>query len=175
MISRYFSFGCGQMGDRTGLLFNSGLDDFSFPGRNNYFDLPPAVANRVAPGKQAISSMAPIIVTDRRQGGGVRVVAGAAGGTQIPTVLVSLLVRLLWWQQSVKEAVDAPRFHHQLHPMVLEYEFGWTEQLVAEMRRLGHRMQRYGVRSSIVAALTRNSSGIFGVADYRKRGEVVGF
>lgn len=118
--------------------------------------------------------MAPVIVTDRRSGA-VRLVAGAAGGPKIPTALAAVLMRVLFWRQSLKEAVDAPRVHHQLLPMRLEYEYGVTEQLVAELRRLGHRVYRYGERGSIVTALYRNESGVFGVADYRKRGDVVGF
>lgn len=118
--------------------------------------------------------MAPIIITDPRTGN-VRLVAGATGGTKIPTALVGVVLRMLCLNQSLKQAVDAPRLHHQLIPNELEYEYGHTEQLVAEVRRMGHRMRRYGERGSIVTALQRNASGVFGVADYRKRGEVVGF
>lgn len=79
-----YSFGCGQAGSRTGIIFNSGLDDFSHPtGKNNYFGLPPSSANYWAPNKQAVSSMAPIILTDHR--GQVKIVIGASGGTKIIT------------------------------------------------------------------------------------------
>lgn len=120
-----------------------------------------------------MSSMAPLILTDA-QTGEVTLVAGATGGTKIPTALAQVVLRVLRWGQTLKQAVDAPRIHHQLVPMRLEYEFGVTEQMVAELRRMGVRVRRYGERGSIVTALMRNASGVFGVADYRKRGEVVG-
>lgn len=85
------------------------------------------------------------------------------------------MIRLLWFREDVKQAVDGARFHHQLHPNDLEYEYGTTQASVDELERLGHRTRRYAERGSIVSALTRNLSGIFGVADYRKRGEVIGF
>lgn len=34
------------------------------------------------------------------------------------------LVRTLWLGDNVKQAIDSPRIHHQLLPMVLEYEYG---------------------------------------------------
>lgn len=37
------------------------------------------------------------------------------------------MARSLWFEQNIKEAVDAPRIHHQLQPMILEYEYGNTQ------------------------------------------------
>lgn len=136
--------------------------------------------------------MAPIILTDHR--GQVKFVIGASGGSKIitatalvikkkhsfPAILLhnfcaQTLIRLLWFHDDVKQAVDGARYHHQLYPSHFEYEYGMTQSSIDELQRLGHRTRRYAERGSIVTALTRNLSGIFGVADFRKRGDVVGF
>lgn len=36
-------------------------------------------------------------------------------------------MRKLWFEQTIKEAVDEARIHHQIFPMTVQYEFGITE------------------------------------------------
>lgn len=33
-------------------------------------------------------------------------------------------MRSLWFEQNIKEAIDAPRIHHQIYPMHIQYEYG---------------------------------------------------
>jgi gamma-glutamyltranspeptidase / glutathione hydrolase / leukotriene-C4 hydrolase len=80
-----FSFGAGLTGKRTGIIFNSGMDDFSSPGLKNYFGLPGSKPNFIKPYKRALSSMSPVIITN--ENGIVEMVIGAAGGTKIPTAV----------------------------------------------------------------------------------------
>lgn len=85
-----FSFGSGLAGSRTGIIFNSGMDDFSYPQQSNYFNLPPSPVNYIQPLKQAVTSMAPVIITDNF--GKVKIVIGAAGGAKI----ISSVVQVRW-------------------------------------------------------------------------------
>ena len=64
--------------------------------------------------------MSPMILVDPK--GDVRLAFGAAGGAKIISAVIEVAARVLWFGQNIKEAIDAPRFHHQLAPDVLEYE-----------------------------------------------------
>ncbi|XP_031630492.1 glutathione hydrolase 1 proenzyme-like [Contarinia nasturtii] len=167
----YF-FGIQQTGKRTGIIFNNGMGDFAVKNFKDYYGLPPSPSNFIAPGKRPTSSVSPTIVTD--DNGEVRLVAGAAGGVKIITAMAMIIARTLWFDQNIKEAVDAPRIHHQLIPMEVQYEYGNTQQLITGLELIGHKTNRYSALGSVVCAIVKNQSGIFGNADYRKAGEVVG-
>lgn len=83
-----YYFGAGISGRRTGILFNSGMNDFSVPHLLNYFLVPPSQNNLMAPGKRAVTSMSPIIVA--AENGDVRLVIGSAGGTKIVSGISSV-------------------------------------------------------------------------------------
>lgn len=84
-------------------------------------------------------------------------------------------MRILWMNQDIKEAVDAPRIHHQLIPMAVQYEFGVLDQVVRGLEAKGHKTYRYRERGSVICAVFKNSTGIYANADFRKEGDVVGF
>uniref|UniRef100_A0A182N129 Gamma-glutamyltransferase n=1 Tax=Anopheles dirus TaxID=7168 RepID=A0A182N129_9DIPT len=168
-----FYFGAGLMGARTGIIVNSGMDDFSSPGLRNYFGLPGSRANFIRPHKRALSSMSPTIVTDAAHN--VKLVVGAAGGTKITTAVALTLMRVLWFGYDIKEAIDAPRFHHQLIPMAVQYEYGNLDRVVKGLQGKGHETTRYRERGSIVCAIAQNASGVYANADFRKGGDVAGF
>ena len=77
------SFGSGVVSERTGILLNSGMDDFGIPSQPSYFEIPPSRNNFIEPGKRPLSSMSPTILVDSN--GDVKMVLGAAGGTKIIT------------------------------------------------------------------------------------------
>lgn len=75
---------------------------------------------------------------------------------------------------TLKEAVDAPRIHHQLYPMEVSYEFGVPKPIIDGLKSLGHKTQRYRNRGSVICVLAKINGTIYANADYRKGGEVYG-
>ena len=65
----------------TGIIYNNNMNDFSIDGTKNFYTLPSTPGNYILPGKRALSSMAPSIITDRN--GEVKMVCGASGGSKI--------------------------------------------------------------------------------------------
>lgn len=169
-----FSFGSGRMGKRTGVLFNNAMSDYSIRHLHNYFDLPHVEGrNRIGTNTSPMSSMCPVIVSERATGQ-VRLVVGAAGGTKIISALVPLLVRMLWQSADIKQAIDAPRFHHQMLPNVLHYEYGLLREQLERLRAKGHRCERYRNRGSVICGVARHLEQILVNTDFRKIGGVAG-
>ncbi|XP_039753705.1 glutathione hydrolase 1 proenzyme-like isoform X3 [Pararge aegeria] len=167
-----FYYGAGFSTLNTGIVMNNVMDDFSSPGFSNSFGLKPSPANFIAPGKRPLSSMSPSIIVDRYNN--AKLVIGASGGTKIVTAIAQVTMRKLWFGQTIKEAVDEARIHHQIFPMTVQYEFGIIEDIVQGLRAKGHGMERYRGRGSIICALFRNKTAIFANADFRKGGDVAG-
>lgn len=69
------------MSHQTGIILNDGMDDFSIPGRNNSYGMPPSPSNFIRPQKMPLSSMCPTIMLDRNRD--VELLLGAAGGSKI--------------------------------------------------------------------------------------------
>ncbi|XP_060803252.1 glutathione hydrolase 1 proenzyme isoform X2 [Amyelois transitella] len=167
-----FYYGAGFTTLRTGIIMNNVMDDFSSPGITNYFGLQPSPANFIKPGKRPLSSMSPSIIRDRN--GNAKMVIGASGGTKITTGVALVIMRKLWLGQTIKQAVDEARIHHQIFPMEVGYEYGIIEDVLEGLRKKGHGLVRYRGRGSVICALYRNQTGIYANADYRKGGDVAG-
>ncbi|XP_017770754.1 PREDICTED: gamma-glutamyltranspeptidase 1-like isoform X2 [Nicrophorus vespilloides] len=165
-------FGSEVISESTGITFNSVMDDFSTPGFKNYFGLPGSPNNAIAPGKRPLSSMSPSVMTDKN--GDVILVVGASGGTQITTGIAQVIMRILWFGQNIKEAVDSPRIHHQVYPMQLGYEYGTLQQIIDGLEKLGHNTTRL-TSYSVICGLFKKNDTIFANADHRKGGDVYGY
>lgn len=163
-------FGAGVTSKQTGIIFNSVMDDFSFPYFENYFGLPGSPHNEMKPEKRPLSSMSPTIIVDKD--GEAKMVIGAAGGSVITTSVAWTIIRSLWFGENIKEAVDAPRIHHQLYPMQIMYEYGVIQQILDGLIALGHKIKRNLV--SVICALKKDNGQIYANADYRKGGDVYG-
>ncbi len=151
-----------------GFTLNDEMDDFTtIPGQPNAFGLQQSDRNLPQPGKRPLSSMSPTIV--RRDGRPI-LVAGASGGPRIISGTLQCVLNCLLFGMTPREAVAAPRFHHQWQPDILFFEDRWSDQTtIGAMEALGHhagRRQEIGV----VQLIRVTQDGIRAASDPRKGG-----
>jgi len=162
------SFGCKDMVPGTGIVLNNQMDDFSAqPGATNYFGLPGAAANAVAPGKRPLSSMSPTIVL--RNGRPVLAV-GASGGPTIISQTLLALVNAIDFEMDIEAALRQPRFHHQWQPDVLRVEPGVPSEVRLELERRGHAVVQTPSLSATQAVAAEPDGGLVAVSDPRSGG-----
>lgn len=142
------------------------MGDFATPGTNSY-GLPASPPNFISPQKTPLSSMAPTIILDENQN--VQLAIGASGGSKIITSVALTISRYLYFKEPIGAAVQAPRVHHQLAPMRLEYESSLEEDEIEGLRNKGHIMYLSN-GGSAVTAIARCGNQLIPVYDPRRGG-----
>jgi len=169
-LSINYGFGSGYASPSTGILLNDEMDDFATrPGQANAYGLVQGKANAVAPGKRMLSSMSPSFVIGPKR----TFIVGTPGGSRIISMV--LLASLGFMTNETPSAgwVNAPRFHHQFLPDIVQYEAGaFSVPVAGELKKRGHNLKllkrRYGNMHAIL--LERNSGRVTGMADIRGEG-----
>jgi gamma-glutamyltranspeptidase/glutathione hydrolase len=146
------SFGARVTADRTGVLLNDEMDDFTTKlGVPNMFGLVQGEANAIEPRKRPLSSMSPTIVS--RDGKPVLVV-GTPGGSRIITAVVHTIINVIDYGMNIQEAVDAPRFHQQWLPETTAVEnFALSPDTRKILTEMGHKFGDAPPASHIAAIL----------------------
>ena len=135
-------FGCGATAEGLGIVLNNEMDDFtSKPGVPNMFKLIQSPANAIGPGHRPLSAMTPTIVTTHARPGErpkLALVLGSPGGSTIITTVVNDLLSIVVNGLTVQASADAPRFHHQYLPDVLQFESAFPHEAVDAMKAMGY-------------------------------------
>lgn len=83
-----------------------------------------------------------------------------------------MILRYLYFKENIWDAVHAPRLHHQLIPMQLEYETGFSDEIVKGLEKIGHKMYLspadHGFAS--LTAIGRDGNKLVPVYDPRRLG-----
>lgn len=172
-------FGSGIIGARTGILFNNEMDDFSLPNKRTTY----GNGNLIEPGKRPMSSMIPSIYTDNQ--GKVKFVMGASGGPTITSSNLFVMAHRLWLNYTIEDAVNMPRFHHQLNPNKITYEQDFNKEILEELRKKGHDLFMADEASLVsIIQVVENACDpdkgvvkgcITALCDWRKAGTPAGF
>ncbi len=135
-----YPFGSGVVVEGAGFLLNDEMDDFSAkPGVPNVFGAVGGVANEIQPNKRMLSSMSPTILLDD---GKVKLVTGSPGGTTIITSVYQSILNVLEFNMNAEDAVNSPRFHHQLLPKdEIWHHANIDENVLNELRKMGYKTE----------------------------------
>jgi gamma-glutamyltranspeptidase / glutathione hydrolase len=132
-------FGSRVTADGLGFLLNDEMDDFSAkPGSPNADGLIQGAANAIGPGKRPLSSMTPTIVVHN---GKAVLVLGSPGSSKIITTVANVLMGVIDYGLNLQEAVDAPRFHNQWLPDVVNVEKWTSPDTLTLLRKMGYKVQ----------------------------------
>ncbi len=157
----------------AGFLLNNEMDDFSVKaGVPNMYGAIGGEANSIQPGKRMLSSMTPTLVTLNNK---PYISIGTPGGTTIPNQVFEGLVNIIDFKMSIKEAIDAPRFHHQWIPDVLALESDFPQDVADALTKKGYKVTKRG-RFGRMDGIKYNADGSLSAAgDKRGDDSVAGY
>jgi gamma-glutamyltranspeptidase / glutathione hydrolase len=176
------SFGSRVTAEGLGFLLNDEMDDFAAKaGVPNLYGLIQGPANAIGPGKRPLSAMTPTIVL---KDGKLYLVLGSPGGARIITTVANILMGVVDYGMNIQEAVNAPRFHNQWLPDVVNVEEWFSPDAVRLLEQMGHKVEI----GEIVAgdwepywsdgeciAIDLKTTERLGASDVRNNGKAVGY
>jgi len=171
------SFGSRVTAEGLGFLLNDEMDDFAAkPGVPNLYGLIQGPANAIGPGKRPLSAMTPTIVL---KDGKLFLVLGSPGGPRIITTVANILLGVVDYGMNIQEAVDAPRFHNQWLPDVVNVEHWFSPDAVRLLEQMGHKVapgnsEPYWSDGECIAIDLKTGERL-GASDLRNNGKAVGF
>ncbi len=160
------SYGSRVVVKGAGFLLNNEMGDFNkHPGVTNTTGDIGTDANVIDPGKRMLSSMTPTMVV---KDGKLVLITGSPGGRTIINTVLSVVLGVTEFGMNVRDAVDAPRIHHQCLPDTVTLEkAGATRSLVGQLRAMGHRVKTAGTQGDANSILIDGSGVAWGANDRR--------
>ena len=157
------AFGSGVTINGTGIIMNNEMDDFSGqPGVPNQFGLLGGIANEIEPAKRPLSSMTPTIVFDN---GDPFLAIGSPGGSRIITAVLQIILNVIDFEQSLEEATDSKRVHHQWYPDDIDIEQTYNQ--INELMDMGYTIDIIDT-ATCTQSIMIDDGKFIGVSDLRR-------
>ena len=175
--SVYHYFGSGIVIPGTG---------FALQNRGLLFSMDPSHANVYAPGKRPFHTIIPAFVMKNDK---PFMSFGVMGGDMQPQGHVQVLTNIIDFGMDIQLAGDAPRWRHDGSTMPIadagEYltdggivllESGFPDQVVKELAKRGHHIQRAADGFGGYQAIMKAGNGVYhGASESRKDGQAAGY
>ena len=161
-----YSFGSGVTIPGTGILTNNQMNNFahSYGLKDSYFRSS-SPANKLDPLKRPMSTMSPVMVFDSN--GNLELITGSPGGSQIPGVILQVLVNSIEFKLDIGAATMVPRIHQDSQSLSMEYEKFLSEDTLRILRSYGHNLKISDTMGSTQSIEIKD--GIkYGYADLRR-------
>ena len=161
------SYGAHVVVKGAGFLLNNEMGDFNKkPGETNTTGDIGTAANVIAPGKRMLSSMTPAMVV---KDGKVVLVTGSPGGRTIINTVFTIVLGVVEYGLTGREAVDLARMHHQWLPdrATIEKDGGPSEQVLEKLRGMGHDVRAGGRQGDAHSIWVAPDGTVYGVNEKR--------
>jgi len=158
-------FGSQVIPDGTGVLLNDIMSGFSEgEGRN-----------QIGPGKRPVSSMTPTLLL--YPNGSPWLALGSPGSATIPNTVLQVIINLIDYKMSLRDAIEFPRIHHQNRPDRIDAEPAALIQDAAEkVQSFGHTLNpKLRSQGDVHAAGIAIDGWRIGWSDGRRGGRAIGY
>jgi len=165
-------FGSHVVVGGAGFILNNEMGDFNKkPGETNLTGDIGTPANIIAPGKRMLSSMSPTIVT---KNGKLFMVTGSPGGRTIINTVMEIVLNGVDFGMDARQAVDAPRFHHQWLPDEITFERNaLPDSTTQRLQAMGHTLRFAGMQGDGHTIIVKDGVA-YGANDKRSSDSKVG-
>ncbi len=163
--SIFHSFGCAEVAEGTGILFNNRMTGFS---------LDPASPNVLQPGKRTAHTLNAWLVT---RDGALAFVGGTPGGDVQVQSNAQILCHLIDFGMNPQEAIEAPRWQHDAEGLKIERRV--PAETLRSLEQKGHRVHllpEWGQSGAVqVIAVHPDSKALLAGSDPRCDGHAAGW
>jgi gamma-glutamyltranspeptidase/glutathione hydrolase len=168
------SYGSHVVVKGAGFLLNNEMMDFNWlPGETTRSGQIGTEPNQIAPGKRMLSSMTPTILA--RDGKAV-LITGSPGSRTIINTVLCVVVNVVDFDMTAREAVDAPRLHHQWFPDQAQFEgAGDYQETVAKLKAMGHKVVAGRQGDAHTIFVDPKTGAYIGAEDRRVDGKAAGY
>lgn len=160
-------FGSHVVVKGAGFLLNNEMGDFNKkPGDTNRTGDIGTAANLIDPGKRMLSSMTPTMVL---KDGKVVLITGSPGGRTIINTVFTIVLGVVEYGLTGRQAVDLARIHHQWLPdkVTFEKQNGPSEATRSKLKALGHVVAVSGRQGDAHSIWVAPDGTVYGVVEKR--------